>query len=245
MKKILLNYAFFLTFLSIGPALAADVQPYATLLSHIAAPDGVRFDRAGEAEKKLLSTYLTEIALDGASTGTREEQLAFWINAHNVCVMKYILDRWPVEDVMKISGLRDRLKCKVAGQERTLVEMVSGVIRPLYEEPRIHFALWWGTRGGPRLRTTPYDGKGLSAQLEDQMKESLARKDFVEVQTSPKQVVVSPILDWFKRDFGNSPAGVLQFLKKTLPAEQSAKLPKSASLMKFANFDWSVDASKS
>ena len=183
---------------------AADPLPYASLLSRLVTETGVRWDRFGEEEKKLLAQALDTSAKETPSLRkTPDDQLAFWINAHNVCAMKLIADRLPLTDVMKISGFRDMLKCAVAGQERSLIDIQSGVIRPMFAEPRTTFALWWGVKGGPRLLGFPYDGPVLKKQLADQTARALKDPSFVNVSDPSGKILVSPLFDWYYRRFSH------------------------------------------
>ncbi|MFH1018199.1 MAG: DUF547 domain-containing protein [Pseudomonadota bacterium] len=225
---------------SAGPAEA--LKAYADLLKTVAQTDGVRWDLVGPAQKEELKTFLAYASeVRSADQPSREAQLAFWINAYNACVMKLILDHMPIQDVMKLPGFRDRLQCSVAGQDRTLVDIESGVIGPLFSEPRAHFALWWGIKGGPRLAAVPYEGKALNRMLEDQTKAFVIDPVNVEFSSTPTGLTLSPLFGWYKSDFGKTEEGVLAFIRKRLPKEKSAMIPKNLARVKFAALDWTLD----
>jgi hypothetical protein len=232
-------------FFALGSASAGNadaMKAYSGLLKTLAQTDGVRWDLLGPAQKGELKTFLDYAAEpQAADQPTREAQLAFWINAHNACVMKHILDHMPIQDVMKITGFRDRLKCRVAGQERTLVNIESDVIRPLFAEPRVHFALWWGVKGGPRLAAAPYEEKTLGQMLESRTDLFVSDEKNVAFAGKPAELTLSPVFDWYKSDFGKANDDVLEFIRKRVPKDKSALVPKKLSKVKFAALDWTLD----
>ncbi len=225
------------------PATSADRwQSYQSLLSKMASEQGIHWDHFKSNEKSLLADSMKGVAEEPPLTASAHERLAFWINAHNLCVLSLLADRLPVDDVMKIQGFRDQLTCKIAGSSRSLTQIASESIRPQFKEPRIHFALWWGTKGGPRLLGTPYRGESLEEQLAQQTKRELAMENMVRIDKANKKVTLSPLFDWFKGDFGKGNDAILEFLRKNLPADDAKLIPKQLSKVTFQNFDWSLDS---
>lgn len=245
-----------------GHAAEAGSGAYAKLLEKVVTPDGVRWAGFGAEEKQWLSSFLDWVAQTNPVTlGEKNDQLAFWINAHNACVMKFIADRLPLESVMTIPGFRDRLKCKIAGGEYSLVELESGVLRPLFNEPSIHFVLWWGTKGGPKLRPTPYEGKDLKNVLDETTRKALANPLFVRFEKprekppgptfgrskkdeKEKVLALSLLFDWYKSDFGKKEQDLLNFIRTRLPEKEAKKIPNSLSEVSFMTFDWTLDGAK-
>jgi hypothetical protein len=250
MKRIVTSSLVLLFALSFRGALShaetAPYEPYGALLKKVAAEDGVRWNLFGPQEKGLLASFLSWAGeVNPLSLGDRNDQLAFWLNAHNACVMKLISERLPVEDVMSIAGFRDRLKCRIAGSDHSLVEVESRVIRPLFNEPRTRFLLWWGVRGGPRLASVPYEGKTLENVLEKASRKALADPAFVRFDPAgPKPMMLSPMFEWYKRDFGPKEGDLLAFIRARLPKEEAGKVPSTFSKVSFGTFDWTLDSAK-
>ncbi len=221
---------------------------YAQLLQKIVTHEGVRWSQFGQEERKLLLDYMNWLATTIPSTlSNSKDQLAFWINAHNACVMKLILNHWPIENAMDIPGFRDQLKCNIGGTEHSLVELESGILRPLFREPRAHFALWWGVRGGPRLLPVPYEGKKIDQLLEERTKHFVTDSNFLRIEEiksdkKTKNVVkISPLFDWFKYDFGKRQSDFLLFIRKNVDKTLAKKIPTRISDVSFLAFDWTVD----
>ena len=226
-------------------AIAGESDSYGRLLTKVAVQDGVYWDRFGAEEKKLLKETMDGLTKATPNTlATSNDQLAFWINAHNACVFHLISSRLPLSDVMKVEGFRDQLRCNIAGEERSLIDIESRVIRPLFNEPRVHFALWWGVLGSPRLAPTPYTGKNLDQQLDKQTKAFITWDEAVGINKEGSSISLSPLFDWYKYDFGQKESAVLAFVRKRVNQEDAKWIPKDFSTVTFTAFDWTLDQAK-
>ena len=143
-----------------------------------------RVDYAGfHADQSALQVYL-----DGLSSvteteyrgWTREQQLAFLINAYNAFTIKLVLTRYP--DLKSIKDLGSFLKSPwkkeffmLLGAERSLDDVEHGLIRApgAFDEPRIHFAVNCASIGCPMLRDKAYVAERLDSQLEDSVRRFL------------------------------------------------------------------------
>lgn len=267
----LVGFVFCSIFVLTQTAIASPTEgekSYARLLQKVATPQGVLWKAMQKTEKSWLAQALKENetrSLD--SFEEPNEQLAFWINAYNACVLKFISEHMPIADVMMIEGFRDKLTCLVAGTERTLINMESDIIRPLFKNPKVHFALWWGTKGSPRLRSKPYQGKELDQALSDQTKNFIEAQKAVRIEEqtvtpskefpgkAPKDqnpekpgiqvfhTTLSPLFDWYRTDFGEGDE-VLGFILKYLPERSAMYFPRKLSDAHFSAFNWELDQPK-
>ena len=207
-------------------------------------------DYAGlKQERGVLDRYLKQLGgVDPAQLGSREEQLAFWINAYNACVFTGVLERYPLKSVKEVKGFFDGLRYQIAGQARTLNE-IEAQGRALGDW-RIHFAVVCASSSCPPLRSEAYVPDRLEAQLAEQTLNFL-RDAQRGLRVDGATLWVSKIFDWYAADF--VPAGELGALRRptaeklvqvlspslspeTLQAAQRRKLG-----LKFFNYDWSIN----
>lgn len=224
-------------------AMAADVVdhgPLTELLGKYVDGSGqVAYAKwhASNADREALDAYLDEIAsakLDGAS---RDARLAFYINAYNANVIDAVLDRWPVESVMKEEGFFKKVPHRVAGEQMTLDELEHKTIRPSFAEPRVHFVLVCAAKSCPRLRQKALTEKTLEADLE------AATREFVPKATALKdgKLRTSQLFNWFADDFEAAEGSVAAYLAKYLEgAEQKAA--QSGAKVVFGEYDWAINA---
>lgn len=147
------------------------------------------------------------------SSWSRDEKLAFWINAYNIFTIKLIVDNYPTSSITKITAKPwDKKFVKIGGTTYSLGGIENDVIRKKYNEPRVHFALNCASKSCPNLLNKAYMPSSLSSQLTAQTKAFLndASKNNL---SSNKSVSLSQIFDWYKDDFAAS-GGVIAFINK-------------------------------
>lgn len=173
----------------------------------------------------------------------RDQRLAFLINLYNAATLRLVLDHYPIASVRKIGPAWDPNRAwklpivRVFGRTLTLNAVEHEMIRPLYEEPRVHFALVCAAKGCPPLRSEAYVGTRLDAQLDDQARVFLSQKAKNDASRAGETAYLSPIFKWYIKDFGGSKRSVLNFVKKRLPVEDSWTVD-------WTEYDWSLNEVK-
>ncbi|MEQ1635984.1 MAG: DUF547 domain-containing protein [Methylococcales bacterium] len=161
---------------------------------------------------------------------SKEEKLAFYINAYNILAIKIVLDNWPLTSIKDVGNLLSPVWGKTAGiidgEEISLDTIENDILRPM-GEPRIHFAIVCASVSCPDLRAEPYTAEKLNSQLDEQISQFLNNpKKGLSVDS--KAIHVSKIFDWFEKDF-KSVGGVEAFIRHykaalpTLPIEADIK----------------------
>jgi len=243
MKIRLLYLTAFLFFLSgTGEAFDQTHSEWTQLLSKYVHEGKVNYQGFLE-EKALLEQYLSELASPTQQEFRRwskEEQLAFWINAYNAFTVKTILDHYPLPSIKKIPGVWDRFAFNAAGQRVTLNQIEHFILRAEFKEPRIHMAIVCASRGCPPLRNEAYMASRLNGQLDDNAVQFF--KDLLKAQWNPKKdtLMLSPIFSWFHEDFG-SPRDLLLFVKKYLPTEIAHQIEEEKTHVRWLSYDWSLN----
>ncbi|MFE8070977.1 DUF547 domain-containing protein [Marinobacteraceae bacterium S3BR75-40.1] len=175
---------------------------------------GTRVDyRAFQQDEAALEAYLNQLSEVSQATfdsWNRDRRLAFLINAYNAFTVKLILTAYPDLDSIRdlggfLSSPWDKRFFTLLGKERSLDEVEHGLIRPNFDEPRIHVAVNCASIGCPALRTEAYVGDRLDAQLEDALVTFLSDPQRNRYNRESGELEVSSIFDWYGDDF-DSPA---------------------------------------
>lgn len=161
---------------------------------------------------------------------TRNERLAFYINAYNILTIRLIVKNWPLQSIRDLGSFFNPVWKRdagvVAGKMVSLSDIGHGRLRPL-GELRSYFALACGSASCPDLRKQPYTARRLNQQLDDQARRFLNNRNKGFAISSGK-VRVSKLFSWFEHDF-NRAGGVRAFVEryKDIPARitLSADLP--------------------
>ncbi len=206
--------------------------------------EGLRQDRA------TLDRYVASLqAVQPSQLGSREAQLAFWINAYNANIVKGVLDHAPLTSVKEVKGFFDRVRYRVGGRDLTLNE-IEGEGRALGDW-RIHFAVVCASSSCPLLRAEAYAADRLDAQLAEQTRQFLDNPQRG-LRIEGGTLWVSKIFDWYTTDF--VPAKELGLLRRLTPEKllppiepyldrHIAQAIRSKPLsISFLDYDWSLNA---
>ena len=180
-------------------------------------PDGKqsRVDyKAFLADRGALKTVLAEwSAVSPAAFGafTREQQMAFLVNAYNGFTVELILTRYP--DLKSIKDLGSLVQSawkkkffRLLGEDRHLDWIEHERLRPGYADWRVHAAVNCASIGCPALRPEAFVAQRLEAQLDDGMTRFMA--DPTRNRFSNGRAEISAIFKWFKEDFEQGHRGV-------------------------------------
>jgi hypothetical protein len=236
---------------SAGRSRAPDHSDYDALLRKYVTKSGVRYAawRADDADRIGLETYIARMetadldALAAAPTG-RPATLAFWINLYNAATLDLVLRDYPVKTIKALGGAAgspwQRNVTSAGGHLLSLDQIENEIIRPKFQDPRVHFALNCAARSCPPLRIGAYVADSLDAQLEERTR-SFLHAGIVELLPGhPPKVRLPKIFDWYAEDFGASDSAVVAWLRPYVSA--LAALPDTGKIdLKYADYDWSLN----
>lgn len=229
--------------------------------------DGFVYYNAVRSDRGRLDRYLA--ALDGPAAaahaqGTREQQLALWINAYNAIVLRTVIDHFPIRgrskeypsnSIRQIPGAFDKASHRVAGRAVTLDGIEKDVLAPL-GDARAYLALGRGAAGSGRLRSEAFDAGRLERQLQAAAAEVVTRDEMVRVDHDDNELQVSPLFSWrepmFVASFADKAAAifaqrspleraVLAIIEPYLSGAEAALLEKNTFRMTFQEFDWRLN----
>ena len=123
----------------------------------------------------------------------------------------------------------------VAGEKMSFNKLEKEIIRPRFNEPRIHFALNCASRSCPPLRAEPYVAAKLDTQLDDQGRSYVNTDRGIKASGDAAQL--SKIFDWYKEDFGGD-AGVTALLNKYRGGKGTFKK------ITYQDYDWGLNEAK-
>jgi hypothetical protein len=201
--------------------------------------------RAGA--RPALARYLDALAsvtsLDGWS---RQEKMAFWINAYNAWTVERVLDAWPVKSIKKLDWPRGPWKKKfirvgVHDGPVSLDWIEHDVLRARFVDPRVHAALVCASASCPALLSEAYVAARLNAQLEAQMRAFLGDPTKNRLDPASGVLWLSKIFDWYGGDFGKDRAALRGFVARYLSASDARAVEERQPEIRFLDYDWSLN----
>ena len=172
--------------------------------------------------------------------------MAYWINLYNALTVDTVLNHYPVGSIRDISispglfnrGPWDRKLVTVEGQALSLNDIEHRILRPIWHDPRIHYAVNCASLGCPNLANTAYDGSHLDAMLDAAARAYVNNPRGAAVHDG--KLTVSSIYRWYEADFGSTDAGVIAHLKRYAEPPLAAAL-NGISAIADDHYDWRLN----
>ncbi len=239
---------------------------------------GKYVNRDGMVDYKTLSRKKLELASllekfrgvnrNDYNSWSKDNKLAFWINAYNLELIKVIMENYPIESnrmlrlfwppnsIKHIKGIWDEHKFIIMDEEFTLREIEQRFFQNDFSEPRILFAMSYASISGAPLRNEAYCGQNLSAQLDDQIKRFIAGSHAFKIDREKQTVSLSSLLNptWYGGRFvakystdlkfkQQEPAvrAVLNFLTKYIPPQDIDYLETGNYTIGYLRYDWTLN----
>lgn len=202
-----------------------------------------------KSNSKALDQYISEISdvkISGFEQWTRDEQLAFLINAYNALTVKLIIENYPVKSIKDIGGLFSspwkKKFFRLLEKEGNLDWIEHEKIRPIYNEPRIHFALVCASIGCPGLRAEAFVAQKLNKQLDESVHRFLNDSARNRYDSTMKELALSSIFKWYKDDFVKAKGSIQAFIFPYMDSLKGENLSSAQNIsIKYLDYDWSLN----
>ncbi|UYM17100.1 DUF547 domain-containing protein [Endozoicomonas euniceicola] len=152
-----------------------------------------------------LRRYLKSLSDYDPRTLNRNEQLAYWVNLYNALTVELILKNYPVKSITKLGkgwfriGPWDDKLITIAGKALSLNDIEHRILRPVWNNARIHYAVNCASIGCPDLAPEAYSGKRIEAQMDEAARRFINQSKGVNFVG--KRLVLSKIFEWYGDDF--------------------------------------------
>jgi hypothetical protein len=242
---------------------AARTKTFDSLLD-LYVRNGDVYYRAIKSERARLDSYIGQLGTASIDKLSRDEQLAFWLNAYDALVLRTVADHYPIQgrsteypakSIRQISGAFERLPHRVAGRTVTL-DQIEQTILPTFHDPRVYFAIGRGAVGSGRLRSEAFTGARVEEQLADVAAECVTRAQCVAIDRESGKVSASSIFSWREKEFAAAYAdaapaafaarspierAVIAFVMPKLTGTEKEFLAKNTFQVTYSTFDWTLN----
>jgi len=172
----------------------------------------VDYGHIDNTRKAALSDYLDKMGKTPISRYGRNEQRAYWINFYNALTVRLIVKEYPLGSIRDIEMPWDQKLAEVEGQPLSLNDIEHRILRPIWSDPRLHYAVNCASVGCPNLLPVAFTGRNTSQLLE------LAAHGYINhprgVRITDDGLIVSKIYGWFSEDFGGNDKSVIAHLRQ-------------------------------
>jgi len=242
---------------------SARRKTYDTILD-LNVRDGWVYYRALKSDRAKLDGYVNLLATTAADKLSKNDRIAFWLNAYNALVLRTVIDHYPIQkraaeypdkSIRQIPGAFERLTHRVGGRTLTL-DQIEQTVLPEFNDPRVYLALGRGSVGGGRLRSEAFTGAQIEQQLAEVANECVARPECVHLDRDNNKMNISAVFSWREKEFvpafaDKAPAAfasrspveraVLAFIQPKLLQTEKDFLEKNTFQVVYMPFDWHLN----
>ena len=206
----------------------------------------IPYARVSSSDRAALAADLARLANVPISTYSRREQFAFWVNLYNELTAKLVLDHYPVSSIKEIdvspglfsSGPWGKKLILIEGEALSLDDIEHRILRPIWRDPRIHYAVNCAALGCPNLQSSAFTAANTAVLLEK------AAHDYVNhprgAMIRNGKLTVSSIYVWYEGDFGGTQRGVIDHLARYAESQLAASL-SGVSRISGDHYDWTLN----
>ena len=209
-----------------------DYSVYEQLLRrHVSAQGAVNYALLKTNKSSLDSAVQILQAAPPQKSWSRNEQLAYWLNAYNLFTLKLIVDNYPTSSITNLDGGKtwDVKRIAIGGKKYSLNDIENNIIRPQFKDARSHFALNCAAKSCPPLHNEAFTAANVQDLLEKRTRAFIRSSA---MRLSPNEVKISKIFEWYAADFG----AIIPFLNRYA----KVKIAPNASIQ-YLEYDWKLN----
>jgi len=203
--------------------------------------DALRYDREDRA---ALDTYVETLEAATPSQMDEDAAFAYWANLYNAVTIKLIVDEDPERSIRDIKphpfaiGPWGVDRVTVEGEALSLDNIEHDIMRVRYEAALVHYAVNCASIGCPNLKATAWRAGTLHEDLE------AAARAYVNhprgVSAVRGGIEVSRIYRWYREDFGDGEAGVIEHLRRYAEPGLAAHIEDNPNI-RGRQYDWDLN----
>jgi hypothetical protein len=204
------------------------------------------YGKVSDEDRRNLLGYVNRLSDLNIRSYRKPEQLAYWINLYNARTVLLVLDNYPVESITDIklsggfftSGPWSEKIMLIEGQPISLNDIEHRILRPIWQDPRVHYALNCASHGCPNLPEVPFTA-GNTSQLLDK-----GARNYINhprgVRHDNNGLVLSKIYAWFADDFGDDNLALFAHLSRYADDDLLAVLKTNPAVSNY-EYDWRLN----
>lgn len=213
-------------------------------------PSGInRFDYSAvtASDARKLKEHLVAVQKLEPRQLNSNEAKAYWINMFNAILVDKIVDAYQsgssravkriLNGGLRSSGWGDDV-AEILMQSISLNDIEHGILRPIWKDSRIHFALSAGTVGGANIQKTAFSGDNVEELLEK------ARVEFFQhprsVRIKGNRVILNTVFEWYASDFASNKKALLAYIRENV-SEEKRRMMQGRSKIRY-DYSWDLNA---
>lgn len=195
-----------------------------------------------------LSNYLKSLQEIDPRDYNKKQQFAYWVNLYNAATVQLIITNYPVKSIRKIKdgflsfGPWDIQWLKVGNEKLSLNDVEHRILRPIWQDNRIHYAVNCASMGCPNLDKNAFTAENAENVLNQAASDYINHPRGVKIEKD--KLTVSSIYKWYLEDFNTSESTLIAHLKKFAKPRLKSQLNTLKNDSFDHDYDWSLNEHK-
>jgi hypothetical protein len=186
-----------------------------------------------------LDNYLKQLAAKIDNPAQGNEKAASLVNAYNAFVLRWILSSYPTESIWQLKDSFSGKRNEIGDRKISLDDIEHGALRPLIGY-RAHSVLVCAARSCPPLQRFAYTADKFDEQVDSAYRVWLARGDLNKFLPNEREVEISSIFKWFKRDFDQA-GGIREIVGRYAPSWVHEFAASGNYEIKYLPYNWGLN----
>ncbi len=211
-------------------------------------PSGVnrfKYAAVSSKDKKKLNRYTKTLEKIDPRRHNRREQKAYWLNLYNAVTLKLVLENYPIKSMKDIGnkmikrGPWNKKIIKVAGQRLSLNDIEHRILRPIWQDHKIHFGLSCGSISCPNIQPRAFISQNVRPLLKKAGREYINHPRGVSLKNG--KMKASSLFDWYQKDFAKNQAKLMKVFSYYADDRLALYLLGYQDKIDY-NYDWRLNA---
>lgn len=209
----------------------------------------VRYEKVSQNDKNSLVSYIEQQTGINPLEYNRAEQYAYWVNLYNALTINVVLDHYPVSSIKKIklggsffsTGPWKADIITINNQSLSLDDIEHNILRPIWKDPRTHYAVNCASIGCPNLANEAFTAENTDILLNQNAKRFINSNKGLAFDGN--KIILSKIYSWFKEDFGTKQDKVFNHIKQYINDDRKELLQNSKLTVNY-RYNWDLNDDK-
>ncbi|MDX2464485.1 MAG: DUF547 domain-containing protein [Porticoccus sp.] len=196
-------------------------------------------------DQKNLTRYIKTLEKTDPRVYNRREQKAYWLNLYNAVTVKLVLDNYPIKSMQDIGnkmikrGPWNKPLINVIGQRLSLNDIEHRILRPIWQDHKIHFGLSCASISCPNILPVAFTGTNVRPLLKQ------AGRDYINhprgISLKNGKLKASSMFNWYQTDFAKSESKLMKVFAYYTEDKVALYLLGYQGKIDY-NYDWQLNA---
>jgi len=205
----------------------------------------ISYSAVEQQGQRFLNLYMARLAAVDVSSLSRNDQLTYWLNTHNMLVMQAMTDPDGRRNMAKARGTGDapgemwtKKRITVQGTELSLHDIEKNIIVANFaDKPNAVFGLYQGTKGSPAFKGDGFNASTLDADLAAAGKAHVKRN----LKVKGAKAQIPAVMHWYAADLFGGDQDALRAQLVSLSTDKNAKKLSGVTEFEARKFSYSSD----